>query len=136
MKVLLDRSFPAETSQLVAVRAAAAEACTQAGCGEECAGEMVLALNEAVMNIIQHGYERAPGQAFLLRIMCDGEMLVANLLDNARQASTADLRPRELTDLRPGGLGVRFMREVTDLVDYLPPPSGYTNCLQLLKRIY
>ena len=56
--------------------------------------------------------------------------------DNGLPATDADLRPRELHELRPGGLGVRFMRELMDGVAYQPPPEGYANCLQLSKRIY
>jgi hypothetical protein len=31
---------------------------------------------------------------------------------------------------------VRFMRELMDGVAYQPAPEGFTNCLQLSKRIY
>ena len=87
------------------------------------------------MNIIQHAYAFADGQYFRLRFLQDGGMLLAQLLDNGRASSLADLCPRELEDLRPGGLGVHFMREVMDVVEYLPPPAGFTNLLQLSKRI-
>jgi anti-sigma regulatory factor (Ser/Thr protein kinase) len=59
-----------------------------------------------------------------------------HLLDNGLPATDADLRPRALDELRPGGLGVRFMRELMDGVAYQPAPEGFTNCLQLSKRIY
>jgi anti-sigma regulatory factor (Ser/Thr protein kinase) len=136
MKVLVDQDFKAETSDLAAIRATVAGACSLAGCSEDCSEQMVLAVNEAAMNIIQHGYKMAAGQVFRLRILCDDSMLLANLLDNAQSVSARDLQPRDLADLRPGGLGVRFMQEVTDVVEYLPPPAGYTNCLQILKRIF
>jgi sigma-B regulation protein RsbU (phosphoserine phosphatase) len=50
-------------------------------------------------------------------------------------AGNEDLRPRDLDELRPGGLGVRFMRELMDDVSYVQAPEGFTNCLQLSKRI-
>jgi len=88
------------------------------------------------MNIIQHGYAFADGQYFSLRLSVDDAVLVVHLLDNGLPASDADLRPRALDELRPGGLGVRFMRELMDGVAYQPAPEGFTNCLQLSKRIY
>ena len=88
------------------------------------------------MNIIQHGYAFADGQDFVLQMHRDDGMLVINLLDNGQPVSAGDLRPRELDDVRPGGLGVRFIRELMDGMAYIPALEGFTNCLQLSKRIY
>ena len=136
MDVLLDQTFPASTEILSVLRQSVRGACQRAGCGEECAEQVVLAVNEASMNVIQHGYRHSAGQHFTLRLSVDGDMLLAHLLDNGLPASDADLRPRALDELRPGGLGVHFMREVMDEVAYRPAPEGFTNCLQLGKRIY
>jgi sigma-B regulation protein RsbU (phosphoserine phosphatase) len=96
----------------------------------------VLAINEACMNVIQHGYQFAAGQYFTLQLSVNDGVFFANLLDNGLPASDTDLQPRSLDELRPGGLGVRFMRELMDGVAYLPVPEGFTNCLQLSKRIF
>lgn len=135
MTQLIERDFNADPAVLAEVRAAVREACAAAACSDGCRDELVLAVNEACMNIIQHGYAFAAGQQFRLHIARMDDMLVVHLLDNGRVAGLADLKPRELDDLRPGGLGVRFMREVCDSVDYLAPPTGFTNLLQLKKRI-
>jgi len=136
MDVLLDQTFPASTEILSSLRLAVREACRQASCSDECSDQVVLAINEACMNIIQHGYRYGAGQNFALRLLVDGDMLFAHLLDNALPAADGDLQPRDLDELRPGGLGVHFMREVMDEVAYRPAPEGFTNCLQLGKRIY
>ena len=135
MATLHEQSYPASTEVLGAVRAAVREACRQAGCGDECGEQVVLAVNEACMNIIQHGYRFAAGEQFMLRLSADDGMLTACLLDHGAAVSEADLRPRELDELRPGGLGVRFIRAMMDEVGFLPAPNGFTNCLQLRKRI-
>jgi sigma-B regulation protein RsbU (phosphoserine phosphatase) len=143
MVLLLDQSFPANTEVLSEVRLAVRDACQRARgndttgdeSGEERSEQMVLAINEACMNIIQHGYGFADGQQFTLRLGVDDGVLLALLLDNGMPASDADLRPRELDELRPGGLGVHFMRELMDSVAYVEAPEGFTNCLQLSKRI-
>ena len=135
MDVLFDQTLPASTEILSGLRQAVRGACQCAGCGEECIEQVVLAVNEACMNVIQHGYRRAAGQHFTLRLSVDGDMLFVHLLDNGLPATDADLRPRPLDELRPGGLGVHFMREVMDEVAYRPAPEGFTNCLQLCKRI-
>ena len=136
MAVLLDQVFPAATEALSTVRNAVRVACQQAGCSEACSEQVVLAVNEACMNVIQHGYGFAGGKLFALRMSADGGMLTTYLLDNALLVSDGDLRPRALDELRPGGLGVRFMRELMDAVVYVQAPEGFANCLQLSKRIY
>ena len=136
MDKLLDQAFQAATEVLSMLRVTLRDACHGAGCGEECSEQVVLAINEACMNIIQHGYAFADGQYFTLRVSVDDAVLVVHLLDNGLPATDADLRPRALDELRPGGLGVRFMRELMDGVAYQPAPEGFTNCLQLSKRIY
>lgn len=132
----VDTTFPASTEVLAAVRALLRDFCQEAGCGEECRDDLVLAVNEACMNIIQHAYGFATDCLFRLQLYVRDGVIVARLLDNGTPVTEAELRPRELDDLRPGGLGVRFMREVTDTLNYLPPPDGFTNLLQLTKRIY
>ena len=135
MEALRDAVFPGDAEILADVRELVGDACRRAGCGEECTEQIVLAVNEACMNIIQHGYRYARGQAFRILVFADDGELVVHLLDNGQPAADSDLRPRELDDLRPGGLGVRFMRDVMDSVTYLPPPEGFANLLQLKKKI-
>jgi len=135
MDSLLNQTFAANAAALSELRRAVRAACQRAGCGEEDSARIVLAINEACMNIIQHGYRFADGQSFTLRLAVDDDVLFAQLLDNGLPVTDADLCPRELTELRPGGLGVRFMRELLDDVAYQPAPEGFTNCLQLTKRI-
>lgn len=132
---IFDQEFPAQTAALAEVRAALDAACRDAGMGERATGDLVLAVNEACMNVIQHGYAYAPDAVFRLRLLQDGGMLHVHVLDNARPAGLDDLCPRALDDLRPGGLGVHFMRQLSDGIDYLPAPAGYGNLLQISKRI-
>lgn len=136
METLFEQTFAATSEALATVRGAVRAVGQQVGASEPCSEQLVLAINEACMNVIQHGYRFADGHRFTLRLGVDGAVLVAHLLDNGVPASDADLRPRELDELRPGGLGVRFMRELLDGVAYIDAPPGFTNCLQLTKRIY
>ena len=133
MAIMLDQVFPASTDALSALRSAVRSVCQQARCADECSEQVVLAINEACMNVIQHGYAFAEGKVFTLRMSIEDGVLITHLLDNALQATDADLRPREIDQLRPGGLGVHFMRELMDGVVYVQAPEGFVNCLQLSK---
>lgn len=135
MTTLLAREFPATTGALAGVRHAVREAALAAGCDAATAEDWVLAINEACMNIIQHAYRGTAGGVFRVELACDGETVRACLCDNGEPASLADLRPRALHELRPGGLGVHFMRELTDTMDYLPADANWRNRLQLSRRL-
>lgn len=135
MRLLSEQSFPARTESLAPVRALVRQACQQAAGDDEFSEALVLAVNEACMNVIQHAYQFAEGEQFHVRLLQDERIIHAQVLDNGRPACLGDLRPRPLDELRPGGLGVRFMREVTDQLAYLDPPAGFSNLLQLSKRI-
>ena len=132
---LLDQEYATTASVLAEIRAATRTACLTAGYTEACTHDVVLAINEACMNVIQHAYAGESGHSLRVRLVEEDGLVTASILDHGRPADNADLRPREYADLRPGGLGVRFMRDSMDKVTFVPPPAGYSNCLILSKRL-
>ncbi len=132
---LLDQEYAATASALAEIRAATRTACLTAGYTEACTHDLVLAINEACMNVIQHAYAGESGHRLRVRLVEEDGFVTASILDHGRPADNADLCPREHADLRPGGLGVHFMRDSMDSVTFVPPPAGYSNCLILNKRL-
>lgn len=132
---LLDRSFAAETSALGEVRNAVRNACIKAGHDDEATENWVLAVNEAAMNVIQHAYDFAPGQSFRVVASCEDGMFYVTICDNGKLTGMADLKPRPLNEIRPGGLGVHFIRTLTDTMAYLPSGDGWRNRLRLGKQL-
>jgi sigma-B regulation protein RsbU (phosphoserine phosphatase) len=61
--------------------------------------------------------------------------LIVNVLDNAAPIDVSRCEPRDLDDVRPGGLGMHFMREIMDQVEFLQPPAGFGNLLRMKKTI-
>jgi len=55
--------------------------------------------------------------------------------DFADTIDVTKIKPRDLNDVRPGGLGTHFISEVMDEVAFLTPPEGVGNLLKLVKRI-
>lgn len=135
MTLLLERNFPATAAALAEMRQAVKHACHAAGCSEDGAEQWVLAINEACMNIIEHGYHRADNCIYRIELSAEADQLTALICDNGTPVQLPDLQPREFADLRPGGLGVRFMRELTDTMHYLPANADWHNRLQLRTRI-
>ena len=88
----------------------------------EC-GQIALAVDEALCNVIRHGYDRAPDRPIWLSIWpyeVGGESVGMQIVieDEAKQVDTEEIRGRELEDVRPGGLGVYIIRQVMDYCEF------------------
>ena len=59
----------------------------------------------------------------------------AQLPDPGMQIDPAQVQPRDLDDVRPGGLGTHLIREVMDAADFVEAPPGCGNLLRMVKRI-
>jgi anti-sigma regulatory factor (Ser/Thr protein kinase) len=87
--------------------------------------KIALAVDEALCNIIRHGYDRAPDKPIWIRLWPasagpDGKPrgIRLQLDDEAKQVEPEQLKSRDLDDVRPGGLGVHIIQEVMDEVVY------------------
>jgi anti-sigma regulatory factor (Ser/Thr protein kinase) len=94
--------------------------------------QLVLAVNEACMNIIQHAYDGSGDGDIRLRLALYSDRLIIELEDDAPCIDPAGVKPRALEELRPGGLGVHFMREIVDEMAFLPCAER-GNRLRLVK---
>lgn len=129
-----ERRYPAHPDELAAIRAAVGGAARALGCGESMVGDVVLAVDEACQNIIRHAYKGGEGD-ILVHLDRDSDRLVIRLMDFAPAVDVAKIQPRPLDEIRPGGLGTHLIRSIMDKVDFLAPPPGIGNLLQMVKRI-
>ncbi len=136
MTPLLRLGVPALAPRLKELRDGTRETLDRAGCPRALRDALVLAVGEAAMNVIQHGFGggSAAGE-ITLEILDNAGELVFRLADNASPADPAKVVPRDLADLRPGGLGSHFIREVMDQMVFLPVAGGPGNLLEMRKRL-
>lgn len=134
-RLLFSMCFAATPNQLKPMRDAVLAAVQAQGAAAELANNIVLALNEACMNIIQHATPGSAGAQINLELLRHDSDLILHVLDNAAPVDVSTVEPRALDDVRPGGLGVHFMREIMDHVEFLPPPAGFGNFLRMSKRM-
>ncbi len=132
---LLALRVPASPDRLRLVRAAVSEAALASGCSEQCVRDIVLAVDEACQNIIKHAYHGDPSREILIDVRRDEKQLVLEIVDFADPVDTAQIKPRNLGEIRPGGLGTHFIQECMDATEYVPPPDGAGNLLRMVKRI-
>lgn len=134
-EMLLERRFPAEAKQLKGVRALVTEAVGKAGADDDVAADVVIAVDEACQNIIRHAYRDVDDGEIELSLTRQEDVLVVLIRDYAETVDTTKIKPRDLDDLRPGGLGTHFMHSVMDQVEFMPPPAEMGNILRMTKRI-
>jgi anti-sigma regulatory factor (Ser/Thr protein kinase) len=132
--VIAIRSIPAH---LPVVRSALDRFCELLGFREEDRGLVVLAVDEALTNIIRHAYRGRSDQRIEITLRCtngsDGRAaLQIQLRDWGEPVRPEQFKSRPLQEIRPGGLGVHIMGCCMDNVEYHPAPEGGT-CLTMTK---
>jgi sigma-B regulation protein RsbU (phosphoserine phosphatase) len=132
---LAEFRFPARAEELQHLRSVVRSALDSLGCSAEFVHGTVLALDEAATNVIRHGYGDSSGGEAVLQIFKTGNVLVFRLVDFAPTVDCEAIRPRELDDLRPGGLGVHIMRQVMDTVEFQKPAAGAGNVLVMTRKL-
>jgi anti-sigma regulatory factor (Ser/Thr protein kinase) len=132
---LFEMRFPAQPDRLSLVRVLTRRVAEQAGCRQELTEQLVLAVNEACMNIIQHAYKGDDRGEIVLEIFNNGDQLRFRLKDFAEPADLENVKPRDLDELRPGGLGTHFIREIMDDWEMGHLEGGRGNFLEMVKRI-
>jgi anti-sigma regulatory factor (Ser/Thr protein kinase) len=111
---------------LCVVRATVGELATLIGFPPEEVRSIVLAVDEAMTNVIRHTYlgrvDRPIQVAFYRGPAKSGEgmgdALEIRLVDKGAPVDPEKLRGRALDEIRPGGLGLHFIREIMDSVTF------------------
>lgn len=127
-------SDPAELGR---VRAAIETRGARVGFDKKDCQAMALAVDEALANVIKHAYKGARDKKIEIRIEeLNNEMpqqgLRVSIRDFGKAVEISKIKGRELTDIRPGGLGVHIMHKVMDEVVFECPESGGT-LLRMVK---
>lgn len=95
------------------------------GFSDEVACRIALAVDEALCNVIRHGYEGSTDRPIWLSLWPiqpgpdhDKPGLRIVIEDEARQVDIEQIKGRPLDEIRPGGLGVHIIKQVMDDIQY------------------
>ncbi len=127
-------NITARPENLKQIRAMMAKVTSAAMLSKEEAGSVILAVDEACSNIIKHCCKDDPTRSIDVTITLDKDSLAVTMVDNGNCFDIDSIKPRNLQDIKPGGLGVHIIREVMDKVEYSHTPEGL-NQVKLIKRI-
>jgi len=140
--LLLKIELRSNPEMLCVVRNALGELAAKLGFSEPECRAVVLAVDEALTNIIRHAYLGDPEQSIeasfrRIHVLRDGkseDALEILLEDSGATASPEKMCGRALEDVRPGGLGLHFIRKSMDTVEF--SHSNGRNQLRLVKILH
>ena len=134
-------SFSNDTSQLGAVRDFVSDGIKEGGFPDTFTNRIMVAVDEAVTNVVEHafkGVEAGEGEIKLKQTV-DADSYCITIEDNGLSFDSNRSAQQEEIDIRKhveaghsGGLGIFFMRQVMDVVDY-QYEANVCNRLMLIK---
>lgn len=105
---------------------------SEAGWEKKTVEEILLAVDEALTNIIRHAYQGKPGKMAVF-VNAAADKIEIIMEDQGIKFDPTRVPPPELPRQKPGGLGVHFIRTIMDQMIYEGDrPEG--NRLRLIKH--
>jgi len=128
-------TFPSNPCYLQVAREMISGMGLLAGLPEKTVRLITLAVDEACANIIRHTYKNDPSHVIEMSCRVSDIELEFCLRDFGDRTDLSKIRHRELDDIRPGGLGTFFMKNIMDKIEYEHAvPRG--NMVRLTKYLH
>ena len=87
-------------------------------------GSIVLAVDEAVQNIMRYAYQLNPTHPIDFEFEKKDTDLIVKIRDYGKQVPIDQIKPRDLDDVKPGGLGVHFIKSISKEMSYQHQDQG------------
>ncbi len=101
-------------------------------------GKVILAVDEAVANIMKHSYEEVASGTITISVKSDAERLEIHVMDSGKKFDPNSIRDidiiQHVKEGRKTGLGIFLMRQIMDEVEY-SFKEGQRNELRLVKYV-
>lgn len=127
----------AELKNLDLIRHFVQERAAALGAAQDALADVILATDEAVTNIIVHGYQDGPGM-IEIELRRSGNAVIVNLRDESAPFDPTNVPAPDLTlplEKRPlGGMGIHLIRQLMDDVTHHITPQG-GNELTMTKKV-
>ena len=129
------KEFPVDSASLKQVRNFAREVLSKDPIFQSSSDDVVLALAEAAQNIVKHAYNGQPtGDTMRVEMSFNNNQLKIELYDKGKPAIPQNIKPRQIDDVKPGGLGTFFIGQIMDEVVFKTSASDWVNHLILTKN--
>lgn len=129
-------SVEADLGNLKKVRSFISETGKSLGADDDSVGDMCLVVDEAVTNVILHGYDGRKGTVEV-SVEREGNALVITIRDQAKAFNPDEVEAphleESLSERDYGGMGVYLINKLTDEAEFRQLPGG-GNELRLVKK--
>ena len=137
MEISESKDFIVSTSSLKEVRMFSREVFEKINIPQEQKDELVLAIAEAAQNIVKHGYKGIENTTdkMQIKISLSNNELEIGFFDKGKEVVPGNVQHRKLDDIKPGGLGTFFIKQIMDAAVFKKDQKGWVNHLVLSKKI-
>ena len=137
MNLSESKDFVVDSSNLKEVRTFSREVFEKINLPQEQKDELVLAIAEAAQNIVKHAYKGVEETTDTMQIkisLKDGDLEIG-FFDKGKPVVPENIQHRKLDDIKPGGLGTFFIKQIMDEAIFKKNQKGWVNHLVLTKTI-
>jgi serine/threonine-protein kinase RsbW len=131
------KDFVVDSSNLKEVRTFSREVFDKVNLPQEQKDELVLAIAEAAQNIVKHAYKgiEETKDKMQIKISLKDDQLEIGFFDKGKPVVPENIQHRKLDDIKPGGLGTFFIKQIMDEAIFKKNQKGWVNHLVLTKTI-
>ena len=137
MNLSESKDFVVDSSNLKEVRTFSRDVFEKINLPQEQKDELVLAIAEAAQNIVKHAYKGVEETTDTMQIkisLKDGDLEIG-FFDKGKPVVPENIHHRQLDDIKPGGLGTFFIKQIMDGAVFKKDQKGWVNHLILTKKI-
>ena len=137
MNLSESKDFPVNTASLKEVRVFSRDVFEKISLPQEQKEELVLAIAEAAQNIVKHAYKGVTetNDKMEIKISLTDNQLEIGFYDKGKPVVPGNVQHRKLDDIKPGGLGTFFIKQIMDGAVFQKDKEGWVNHLVLTKKI-
>ena len=137
MDISESKDFLVSTASLKEVRVFSREIFEKINIPQDQKDELVLAIAEAAQNIVKHGYKGIENTTdkMQIKISLNNNELEIGFFDKGKEVVPGNVQHIKLDDIKPGGLGTFFIKQIMDAAVFKKNQKGWVNHLVLSKKI-
>ena len=136
MDISESKDFLVHSGSLKEVRTFSRDVFDKLNLNKDLKDELVLAIAEAAQNIVKHAYQnQETDDKMEIKISLDNGELEIGFFDKGRPVDNSNVRHRKIDDVKPGGLGTFFIKQIMDAVVFREGEKPWINHLILTKQL-
>ena len=137
MDISESKDFLVHSGSLKEVRTFSRDVFDKLNLNKDLKDELVLAIAEAAQNIVKHAYKgvEETKDHMQIKISMKDNQLEIGFYDKGKPVVSENIQHRKLDDIKPGGLGTYFIKQIMDDAVFKKDQRQWVNHLVLTKRI-